>query len=266
MHRDFLVAGIFFAAVGILLLSLFFIGGVGRCERNPEVYGCPPPQQNPLTGMGLIFTAFGSMLLAYSFVESRRRPQTATDQPPRRHNKLMMVIALATVSIIVISAVGYVVITDWPNTTSTVPTTSTVCVINAQGYGTYLHVVSDSTQQPVSGVSFHFVPIAYSCLGYGIPTAANYTTNSTGWIFLYGVQANYLFQSYLTYAGRSYNVTLPQRPGELTYATLQLPSGNLTIMLCLPINGSAPACSPYNRTGTSSVTPSVSSSTSVSSV
>lgn len=132
--------------------------------------------------------------------------------------------------------------------------TSTICIVPVEGAGAYLQVLSDSTQQPLSNVSVSVLPTASSCFGYPpLPGPASYTSNSTGWVSIYGLQANYYFETSLTYAGRSYNFTLPQGPMETTYATLSLPSGNLSITVCNP-SFQAPNCTPYNQTGAATTT------------
>jgi hypothetical protein len=145
---------------------------------------------------------------------------------------------------------GSVMITAYlPATEPQSHTTSTVCVVPVEGTGTYLHIVSDSTQQPLPGITVNVLPTANSCFGFSIPGPAAYITNATGWVSLEGMPANYYFQTSLTYAGRSYNFSLPQGPLDTTNATLSLPSGNLIISLCYSLT-TVNACRPYTETTT----------------
>ena len=166
---------------------------------------------------------------------------------------LIAIIAVAAISIVFVasqssttstttqsSSLSQSTITSHPPATSTTSvsssngnTTSTICVVNVEGAGTYLQIVSDSTQQPLSGISVSVLPTASSCLGYPpIPGPETYTTNATGWVSMGGLQANYYFETSLTYTGRNYSFVLPQGPIETTNATLSLPSGTLSISLC----------------------------------
>lgn len=182
---------------------------------------------------------------------------------------LIAIIAVAAISIVFVasqssttstttqsSSLSQSTITSHPPATSTTSvsssngnTTSTICVVNVEGAGTYLQIVSDSTQQPLSGISVSVLPTASSCLGYPpIPGPETYTTNATGWVSMGGLQANYYFETSLTYTGRNYSFVLPQGPIETTNATLSLPSGTLSISLCNATG--TKTCSPYSASTT----------------
>ena len=186
-------------------------------------------------------------------------------------------IALASVVIIAVAAIGTLIVTTrssqdtQPNLTSTQSTTtsdaptystsdtttgitnSTVCIINVEGAGTYLRIVSDSTQQPLAGISVSVLPAANSCFGASRPGPATYTTNATGWVSVGGMQANYYFDVSVGDAGRSYNFSLPQGPLDTTNATLSLPSGSLSITLCYTMATANP-CRPYTGSATTAST------------
>jgi hypothetical protein len=134
------------------------------------------------------------------------------------------------------------------NATST-NTISTICTVAVEGAGTYLHVVSDSTQRPLPGIPVHVLPTANSCFGASRPGPATYTTNATGWVSIGGMQANYYFDVSLADAGSIYNFSLPQGPLDSTNATLSLPSGNLSVSLCYTMASTNP-CKPYAESAT----------------
>jgi len=144
--------------------------------------------------------------------------------------------------------------------TSTNNTTSVVCVINVEGSGTYLHIISDSSKEPLPAISVQVTPEASSCLGFSKPGPSTYVTNASGWISVGGLQANYYFDASLVYAGRDYSFSLPQGPLDTTNATLGLPSGNLTISLCNTMATTNP-CRPYTQSTTISTSGQESSST-----
>jgi hypothetical protein len=164
-------------------------------------------------------------------------------------------VALGVVAVIVVAAAGVLFFTDQSTnltTTSTNSSPSTVCEVQVEGAGVFLQVISDSTQQPLPGITVHVNPTATSCYGIVKPSVADYTTNATGWIAIdvSNTPANVYFQASLVYAGRTYSFNLPQGPLDTTNATLRLPSGNLSISLCNTMATSNP-CSPYTTSTTS---------------
>ncbi|MDA4128906.1 MAG: hypothetical protein OK422_05590 [Thaumarchaeota archaeon] len=176
-------------------------------------------------------------------------------------------IAMVAVVVIVVGVIGLVSLTSQPNIstlssssttsnsssiTSTSSATSTVCVVLVEGAGTFLHVISDSTKQPLSAIPVQVTPTASSCFGFSKPGPSTYITNASGWISIGGMQANYYFIATLVYAGRDYNFSLPQGPLDTTNATLGLPSGNLSISLC-HIMATTNQCTPYTQPMTTSM-------------
>ena len=165
------------------------------------------------------------------------------------------VVALGVTAIVIVAVAGVLVITSQSGAsstgTSTSRTFSTTCEVPVEGAGVFLHIVSDSTQQPLPEISVHAVPTASSCFGASGPGPSIYITNATGWVSMNvsSLQANYYFNTSLAYEGRNYNFILPQGPLDTTNATLHLPSGNLSISLCYTMATSNP-CRLYNASST----------------
>lgn len=142
---------------------------------------------------------------------------------------------------------------------------STVCVVNVEGAGVFLHLVSDSGND-LANVSVLETPKANSCLGYPpYPQPGVQQSNNTGWIDLgAGLQANYDYEISLNYSDRNYSFVLPQGPLDITLATFSLPSGNLNISLCYTLSASqSDSCQTYTN-ATTTLNPSVTTITSYS--
>jgi hypothetical protein len=175
---------------------------------------------------------------------------------PRRKAIGTTPLALGAVALVVVAATSILLITRQSGTNSTTNTPingtrSTACEVPVEGSGVFLHVVSDSNNQSLSGIFVQVVPRATSCYGVVKPSPADYTTNATGWISINvsNTQANWYFETSTVYAGRTYSFNLPQGPLDTTNATLSLPSGNLGISLCYTMATSNP-CRPYSTTTT----------------
>jgi hypothetical protein len=130
-----------------------------------------------------------------------------------------------------------------------------VCEVPVEGSGVFLHIVSDSTQQSLSGITVHAEPFATSPCTSRLQSST-YTTNATGWVSIdvTNLTANYYFDTFLEYAGQDHTFVLPQGPLDITNATLRLTSGSLSISLCYTMATSNP-CRAYTQsttTGTSS--------------
>ncbi len=173
---------------------------------------------------------------------------------------VIVVIILGAVAFVSLTAIKHIQQSNNPPLPSTLTTTnstngtlSTVCIVLAEGAGTYLHIVSDSTQQPLSGVSALVTPTATECLGTSRPSPFADRSNASGWISIGGLQANYYFEVSLGYAGKNYSFSLPQGPESRTYATFRLPSANLSITLCYML-ANPPSCRPSNQTAVTSTT------------
>ena len=173
----------------------------------------------------------------------------------------MRAVGLGVVVIAIVAAAGILVMRSQSSANnsanlSTSSTPSTICEVGVEGAGVFLHIISDSTRQPLSGISVSAVPVANSCFGASRPGPSSYTTNATGWVSLdvSNLQANYFFETSLVYAGRNYSFTLPQGPIETTNATLSLPSGTLSTSLCFATGSKT--CFPYSApTTTTTGTP-----------
>lgn len=187
---------------------------------------------------------------------------------PRRIAIGTTTITLVIIIVIIVGAMGFFSLASQPSTskpsnsssnssviTPTNNTASTICIVPVEGAGVFLHIVSDSTQQPVPGIAVQVIPTATSCFGVSRPGPADYTTNTTGWISIdvNNLQANYYFLVSLENGGRSYNFSLPQGPLDTTNATLSLPSGNLSITLCYTMATANP-CRPYTESTTTNTT------------
>lgn len=137
--------------------------------------------------------------------------------------------------------------TNYPSPTMTegqvpIPTVPPECIAIAKGAGTYLQILSDS-QQPLSSISMSVMSIASNCPTEIGPFTKN--TNASGWAYLGAFPANYYFNVSLRYKEKGYNFSISQLPLYTTYATLKLPSGNLTVTLCNP--KSTEVCKPYDQ-------------------
>lgn len=131
--------------------------------------------------------------------------------------------------------------------TSTVTVISTVistvqvtasCIVSDESTGFFLHLVTDSAQTPVEGVSVTATP-AIECEGYTLPDTsleATYTTNGSGWavISIPAVNSEYALIYSFSYAGRVYNLTVSWMPQQGTFTTVSLPSGNVTTTYLYP--------------------------------
>ena len=155
---------------------------------------------------------------------------------------LLVVIGIIVVAFVVAGAVGF--LSFGPRSSST-----SVCVVAASSTGTYIHVVSDSTQQPIAAASIQVTPVATQCTNEVTSTPVDYNANASGWITIAGEPADVHLVISLAYAARSYNFTLPQRPLTATYATLRLPSGNVSISLCNTFNVPM-SCTTYTQATT----------------
>jgi len=167
-------------------------------------------------------------------------------------------ISLIVIAIAVLAVIGgYVLLPRFVVSTTSESTSSsgTVCVVPVEGNGVYLHIVSDSSNRSLSGVKLFVTPKANFCFGTFVPTSFSQVSNQSGWadLSLPNLQANYYYQvSIPNFFGRNYSITLPQAPLETTIASINLPSGNLTIQLCQTLNGPTRfSCLPYvNSTDT----------------
>ena len=181
---------------------------------------------------------------------------------PHRRGIGIIPVALGVVAVVVVATTGVLFFTDQSRTNFTSVSTnsslSTACEVPVEGSGVFLHVVSDSTQQSLSGITVHVNPTATSCYGIVKPSPADYTTNATGWISINvsNTQANWYFETSLVYAGRTYSFNLPQGPLDITNATLRLPSGNLSTSLCYTMATSNP-CRPYTTSTTNTSSQSI---------
>jgi len=136
---------------------------------------------------------------------------------------------------------------------------STICEVPDTGGGVFLQLISSSGNE-LGNISVLATPKAASCFGEPpLPQTSQQETNSSGWISLAGLQANYYYNIELTFQNMQYNFTLPQGPGEITMATYNLPAGNLSINMCFT---QPQSCNPY--TSISESTPQVTVSTSIS--
>lgn len=142
-------------------------------------------------------------------------------------------------------------------------TNSTICMVAVEGNGVYLRIVSDSSNDSLSGINVLAIPESNSCPGSFIPYSFEQTSNASGWVSLNfpNLQANYYYQVLIDYNGKNYSFVLPQGPLETTLALVSLPSGNLKIQLCVTDYGPTRlSCQPYvneTYTFTGSITSSV---------
>ncbi len=114
-------------------------------------------------------------------------------------------------------------------------TNSTRCSITGEPFGVVLRVVSDSGY-PISGADISGESVAICGSQRQTNELPSSSTNSSGLVsFLEGYPGNY--QLGLTISGQHYNVTVPTLPMYATYATLTLPSGNLTTSYCYANTG-----------------------------
>jgi hypothetical protein len=175
----------------------------------------------------------------------------------------MTTIALVVAAVVIIAAVGAFVISGQLNakatntshptsssTTSTVSNNNTFssCGVNFMSSGGYLHLVADSTEQPLSGITVEVSPIANStCYVHGAPTA--YITNASGWVSTGALPGGAYFEVSLQYAGRGYSFSIPQVSLDVTTVTLGLPSGSLDATECY-MAATPPSCAILNQTAT----------------
>lgn len=61
---------------------------------------------------------------------------------------------------------------------------STICMVAVEGNGVYLHIVSDSSNDSLSGIKVLAAPKANSCPGSFIPYPFEQTSNASGWVSL----------------------------------------------------------------------------------
>ena len=165
-----------------------------------------------------------------------------------------------------ISATSGAAMSAYSNVSSTSKeSNSTICIVNVEGAGVFLHLVSDSGKD-LANISVVATPKANSCLGYPpYPQPGVQQSNSTGWVDLGAAsQANYYYEISLNYSSRDYSFVLPQGPLDITLATFSLPSGNLSISLCYTLTASQSySCHPYTS-ATTTVRPNATTTTSFS--
>ena len=135
--------------------------------------------------------------------------------------------------IIVITTAVTFFLVGGPEKTETSPSgtqgSSTTCSITGAPVGAELRVLADSGT-PIAGARVNGSSTAY-CNGQPQTTVLPVvTTNSSGWADLAPVYASYDLT--VSYAGQTYHVSLPNRPMSATYATLFIPSENLTTSFC----------------------------------
>lgn len=127
-----------------------------------------------------------------------------------------------------------------PSTTSSTVVNASCTITVPPPQGVYLRVVSDGGA-PVSGLS---VTSQYEVNASCGPNGANLTssvvaTNSSGWMLF---QAGYPWFFVFSYSGQTYNFTVNSDPMAWTFATIAVPSGNLTTQIC-GLGGGSPATS-----------------------
>ncbi len=175
-----------------------------------------------------------------------------------QHNRDKTIpIAIVVIAALIVGAVSLVLLAPQSNrsassSSSTTGTSYATCAVNFMGNGTFLQIISESTQQPLTGVSLHVSPVANGDC-YVAQNPATYNTNSSGWVSLGALPGGAHFLVSLEYAGTSYNFSIPQQSLDVSYATLRLPSGNLSVTLCLTLD-TPPSFEPYNQTGIVSTT------------
>jgi hypothetical protein len=103
------------------------------------------------------------------------------------------------------------------------------CEILPLGKGLYIHVETGNGQ-PIDGA---FVPIYFAspiCPNVSVSvTEQILTTNATGWTnYTLDGAGRYNFD--IQYSSKQYSFSVLEMTNQTTYATVELPSGNLTTM------------------------------------
>ncbi|HEV2137850.1 MAG TPA: hypothetical protein VGR53_03345 [Nitrososphaerales archaeon] len=142
--------------------------------------------------------------------------------------------SIITIALVAGAGIGYLVGISQSGKNSTPQTT---CTILGETIGVALHVVATDYQShsavPVVGARISGDGVLYCNSAKQVSVFLPNTTNSTGWVDMFqGGGGEYYLNVTYPDSKSVYSLSVPVRPLTVTYATINISSGNVTIHFC----------------------------------